>query len=243
MNNLIVTLFLFFVQIIIFFKNDKLKNRYLNRYYLIFIIYIISFPIINLIFFNYLRKISFFNSFFINSRHYIIFQLFIFLFSIFVIIKTELLNKIFTKINSFLILKGIELFIITSIFNYIIVFLIKYNMNSSNFIKNILIYEKNIYFKILFFMILGVFIPILEEIVFRYLLIEGLLKKNSNISIIIYSSLIFALIHLQINNLLIYFIYSAFYAAYYLKYRSIYPTLICHVLNNITVLFSFIIFK
>jgi len=65
MNNLIVTLFLFFVQIIIFFKNDKLKNRYLNRYYLIFIIYIISFPIINLIFFNYLRKISFFNSFFI----------------------------------------------------------------------------------------------------------------------------------------------------------------------------------
>ncbi|NLK63276.1 MAG: CPBP family intramembrane metalloprotease [Fusobacteria bacterium] len=92
-------------------------------------------------------------------------------------------------------------------------------------------------------MILGVFIPILEEIVFRYLLIEGLLKKNSNISIIIYSSLIFALIHLQINNLLIYFIYSAFYAAYYLKYRSIYPTLICHVLNNITVLFSFIIFK
>jgi membrane protease YdiL (CAAX protease family) len=74
--------------------------------------------------------------------------------------------------------------------------------------------------------------PICEEIVFRGVILEGLSKQYNSTKAIIFSSLIFSIVHLQPLQMIAAFIFGVVLGWIYLKTKSLWICIIIHVLNN-----------
>jgi membrane protease YdiL (CAAX protease family) len=74
--------------------------------------------------------------------------------------------------------------------------------------------------------------PIAEEILFRGILLKGLLEKVSPFVAILISSLLFAAIHFSTQDFISLFVAAFGYALLTVKSNSIQPALLAHFLNN-----------
>lgn len=96
--------------------------------------------------------------------------------------------------------------------------------------------EINLLFLILSSVIVG---PLAEEIIFRYILIGKLEKFNSRIITILLASLIFALVHSGIINIIYTFILGIILNTIYLKNKNLlYPFVVHSSANFIVLLFE-----
>ena len=77
--------------------------------------------------------------------------------------------------------------------------------------------------------------PIAEEIIYRGYILQALLGKFSPLIAAVLSSLIFASIHVAIGpGMVLYLFLGAFIPAFlYIRFRSIYPCVLMHFLNNV----------
>lgn len=107
-------------------------------------------------------------------------------------------------------------------------------------INQVVLYNPNIYI----FVVVFLFAPLIEEYIFRYGLINKLLKNWKPGLQVVVSALIFSLIHLNIEQfiaspmyffhlLLLYLPMSIIYGYVYVKEKNILFPLIIHILNNI----------
>ncbi|MBK7627307.1 MAG: CPBP family intramembrane metalloprotease [Bacteroidales bacterium] len=84
------------------------------------------------------------------------------------------------------------------------------------------------------FLLLVIAAPILEELLFRGIILDGLLKRYSPLTAILISSLLFGLAHLNpwsfINGLII----GTFSGWIYFKTRSVLPSIIIHASANLS---------
>ncbi len=88
-------------------------------------------------------------------------------------------------------------------------------------------------------LIAGGFIgPICEEIIFRGVILEGLTKRYNPIKAIIFSALIFGLIHMQPLQVMGTFFAGLILGWIYVKTKSLWVVIVLHVINNI-IAFSF----
>lgn len=74
--------------------------------------------------------------------------------------------------------------------------------------------------------------PIAEEILFRGILLKGLLEKVSPFTAILISSLLFAAIHFSTEGFISLFVAAFGYALLTVKANSIQPALLAHLFNN-----------
>ena len=86
-----------------------------------------------------------------------------------------------------------------------------------------------LYLTIFIFTLIG---PITEEILFRGFLLGSLLKKCNKLTAITLSSIIFSLIHFQVEVILPLFILSFLISNLYLKTQSIQAAIYFHIINN-----------
>ena len=77
--------------------------------------------------------------------------------------------------------------------------------------------------------------PLIEEMLFRGIILRGFLSHYSAKKAIIVSSLLFALIHLNIYQIPGAFILGCFIGWIYYKSRSLWPCILAHAINNIGV--------
>lgn len=94
--------------------------------------------------------------------------------------------------------------------------------------------EMNKLFLILSSVIVG---PIVEEIIFRYILVGKLEKFNNRIVTILLASLIFSLVHNGIINIIYTFILGIILNTIYMKNKNLLYPLIVHSSANLVVLF------
>ena len=79
--------------------------------------------------------------------------------------------------------------------------------------------------------------PIAEEVLFRGILLKGLVDKLSPLWSILLSSLLFAAIHFSLNDGLTLFVVAVGYSMLTLKARSIWPAILAHIINNSVTLY------
>ena len=89
-------------------------------------------------------------------------------------------------------------------------------------------------FMIIYACILG---PVMEETVFRGIILGGLLKRYSNTTAILVSALLFGIIHLNLAQFMLAFPLGLLIGYLYMKTHSIYLCMLLHGLNNT---FSFV---
>ncbi|HDK7169223.1 TPA: CPBP family intramembrane metalloprotease [Clostridium botulinum] len=77
-----------------------------------------------------------------------------------------------------------------------------------------------------------IIVPIFEEIVFRGIILEGLLNKYKPITSIIVSSVIFALGHIYIPQMINATIFGMLVGIIYYKTRSVVLCIVSHILSN-----------
>ena len=82
--------------------------------------------------------------------------------------------------------------------------------------------------------------PLFEEVMYRGILLNGMLKKYSPKKAIIVSSLIFGFIHLNLPQGLNAFVIGLIIATVYYYTRSLYICMIMHAANNFLVNFAFV---
>lgn len=74
--------------------------------------------------------------------------------------------------------------------------------------------------------------PILEELLFRGIILRGFLKNHSKFTSIIVSSLLFAIMHPHISQAFEAFIVGIFFAWIYIKTKSLLPNIFAHFVAN-----------
>lgn len=79
--------------------------------------------------------------------------------------------------------------------------------------------------------------PIIEEVVFRGIILNGMLKRYSPTTAIVISSLIFAIIHGNIHQAVNAFVLALIIGYVFYKTRSIYLAIFCHFINNASAFF------
>lgn len=88
-------------------------------------------------------------------------------------------------------------------------------------------------YNVLVFLIVGVLVvPIVEEILFRGMLLINLTKRYGEITGIILTSLLFVLLHFKSPDLLGTFIFAVILSILYLRYHSILLCILIHSLSN-----------
>lgn len=92
----------------------------------------------------------------------------------------------------------------------------------------------NILFLILSSVIVG---PLVEEIIFRYILVRKLEKFNNKIATILIASFIFAIMHGGIINIIYSFLLGVILNTIYVKYKNLLYPLIVHCSANFMSLF------
>lgn len=98
---------------------------------------------------------------------------------------------------------------------------------------DITIIEKPIFNNIIYFFLMVIITPIIEEILYRGIIFNLLLKKYSvNISLIV-SSLIFAFVHLRFIGFGYLFLYGLLFGFAYYKTKSIFTPIIIHFVINL----------
>lgn len=75
--------------------------------------------------------------------------------------------------------------------------------------------------------------PILEELIFRGIILDGLLKRYSPMKSILISSLIFGIVHMNPWQFIGAMILGSFLGWIYYKTKSIIPSIIMHSVNNL----------
>lgn len=95
------------------------------------------------------------------------------------------------------------------------------------------IYENNILYCLLTVCICA---PIIEEIIFRGILLSGLLNKYSSKAAIFLSALLFALMHANLKQGINAFLLGLVLGYLYCKTKSVYITMFAHFSNNILAL-------
>lgn len=75
--------------------------------------------------------------------------------------------------------------------------------------------------------------PILEELIFRGIMLDGLLKRYSPLKSILISSLLFGIVHLNPWQFIGAMILGSFLGWIYYKTKSVVPTIIMHSVNNL----------
>lgn len=79
--------------------------------------------------------------------------------------------------------------------------------------------------------------PILEELLFRYIYLNNLLKFNTETNAIMINTVIFSMLHGSLYNILYAFIIGLILCKIYLKYKNIYANIIFHMSANLIVIF------
>jgi len=98
------------------------------------------------------------------------------------------------------------------------------------------IMEYNILMSFLFIVIA---FPLLEEIIYRGIILDGLLNNHSRSFAIIFSALIFALIHMILIQIIPAFFSGLLLGWLYLRYRSLLLVFFAHAVNNFASLISY----
>lgn len=83
------------------------------------------------------------------------------------------------------------------------------------------------------FILMIIAAPVLEELIFRGIILDGLLKNYSPIKSILISSLLFGLVHLNPWQFVTGFILGIFSGWVYYKTRSLLPSIIIHAVVNL----------
>lgn len=87
-----------------------------------------------------------------------------------------------------------------------------------------------------FFRVL-LWVPILEELFYRKIIFSKLLEKYNVYIAMLFSSLLFSLGHLDLDNIFVFFIYGIFLGLVYYKFRHIYYSISLHIFINFLTLF------
>lgn len=188
------------------------------------IIPIIIYMIINylLIFIGYFIYSIFDNDMNNYINNYSIYIVLIFnIIYIFILLKKYNIHLTKSKNKFELILLGIS---ISSFCNMIII-----NINPLKEVNDV-----NIILLIISSVITG---PIVEELLFRNILINKLRKFNNNYITILLSSLIFSLMHNGIINIIYTFILGLILSSIYIKKRKILDTILVHSFANLISIF------
>ncbi len=74
--------------------------------------------------------------------------------------------------------------------------------------------------------------PVAEELLFRSILLKGLLTRINPLGAILISSLLFAGIHFSSQDFISLFVAAASYAILTIKSQSIQPAILAHLINN-----------
>lgn len=128
-----------------------------------------------------------------------------------------------TKINYFyLIILGVILSLIYNVFAYYLNFALKTSLFDNN---------SNVAVTLLSTGILG---PIIEELMFRGIIYNELKSKYSNMKSILITTIFFAIIHINIIQILYALIIGFILVFVYEKYNNIKAPIILHMASNIT---------
>lgn len=92
------------------------------------------------------------------------------------------------------------------------------------------------YSVIIAIVVIVVIAPIIEEMFFRGYILQTLLKKNTAFSASIITALIFAVVHFDFQSIIPIFILGLILNWLFLKFKSIWPSIFFHVLNNLITL-------
>lgn len=84
------------------------------------------------------------------------------------------------------------------------------------------------------FIMLVVAAPVFEELIFRGIMLEGLLKQYTPLKSIVISSLLFGLVHLNPWQFITGFVIGIFSGWVYYRTRSLMPSIIIHAAANLT---------
>jgi len=88
------------------------------------------------------------------------------------------------------------------------------------------------FYDLSFFIVIG---PILEEVLFRGIILEGLLSRYKPARAILYSSLLFGLMHIDIFRIFHTFLAGLIFSYLYYKTRSLIPCIFAHSLCSILI--------
>ena len=128
-----------------------------------------------------------------------------------------------TKINYFyLIILGVILSLMYNVFAYYLTFALKTSLFDNN---------SNVAITLLSTGILG---PIIEELIFRGIIYNELKSKYSNMKSILITTIFFAIIHINIIQILYALIIGFILIFVYEKYNNIKAPIILHMASNIT---------
>ncbi len=90
-------------------------------------------------------------------------------------------------------------------------------------------------------LLLGIIPPICEEVLFRGLIFNGLRKSHSDVFAVVFSALLFALMHGSLEQLVFPFIMGMVFAIIVLRTGSIVPSILVHMFNNVfAIVFSYV---
>lgn len=132
-------------------------------------------------------------------------------------------KQINTKINYFyLIILGVILSLMYNVFAYYLNFALKTSLFDNN---------SNVAVTLLSTGILG---PIIEELIFRGIIYNELKSKYSNMKSILITTIFFAIIHINIIQILYALIIGFILIFVYEKYNNIKAPIILHMASNIT---------
>ena len=79
--------------------------------------------------------------------------------------------------------------------------------------------------------------PIMEELLFRYIYINKLLKFNDENTSIMISTFVFAILHGTLYNMIYAFVLGLILSKIYLKYKNIKASMLVHISANLIVIF------
>jgi membrane protease YdiL (CAAX protease family) len=95
--------------------------------------------------------------------------------------------------------------------------------------------------KITIILLGSLFAPFCEELFFRGVIFERFLQAGLPIFGLIFSSVIFASIHLDFTNIIVYLLFGLILAFLYWKTKSLAASIVAHGINN-ALAFIFLIF-
>lgn len=98
---------------------------------------------------------------------------------------------------------------------------------------DLIIFKNPNFYNIFYFFLMVIITPVIEEILYRGIILNLLLKKYSILVSIILSSIIFAFIHLKFIGIGYLFLYGLFFGFAYYKTKSLFTSILLHFLINL----------
>lgn len=98
---------------------------------------------------------------------------------------------------------------------------------------DLIIFKNPNFYNIFYFFLMVIITPVIEEILYRGIILNLLLKKYSVLVSIILSSIIFAFIHLKFIGIGYLFLYGLLFGFAYYKTKSLFTSILLHFLINL----------